>query len=698
MKNTPGSRIYTTRVVAFLAVMNLISGYGMLLLWDYFSIREMSLFKWLVYGIFVVLYTNLSYGTTVSIFGFWKLIFGGDKFRITSNSLSKEELQLEKIPVAVVMPIYGEDVDSVFARIEVMYQSIQEESNSKNFDFYVLSDTQSLDKWVKEETAYFELCKKLDAFGRIFYRKRKMNLNKKSGNIADFCRRWGKKYRYMIVLDADSLLTGKCMVELTKLMEENPSTGIIQTSPEVIKADTYFQKLMQFSGKTHSSLFSVGANYWQLNSSPFWGHNAIIRLKPFMENCGLPALPKLGAVGGRILSHDTIEAALIRKAGYSVWFAYDLEGSYEESPPNIIDSLKRDQRWCQGNLQHFWFLFAKGLKSTSRIHILLGIFSYFSSLLWFLFLICIVFVYLEDLQFYRLALGPEKWKAFWDFVYFEKAVKLQIFSVTVLFLPRILTLLYNLIKADYKSYSKNLFQFVLSYLIEFVFSVIQAPILMYMHTKFILLTLIGVKIEWKSQNRSVDNTPSFLEAFRTFYFLSLLGFFVGTYFYLQVFGLFYWMMPIWGSWIISPLLIYITCKKDNFRKVFLQEKFFHQSKEVSILEEKLHYRITHISHSKKFVVDPLFLISADPYYNALHCFLQKASVRLPEKRIKYGEALVDRLLKKGPKSLSKKELQIILYDSRFMKIVYMQFWDLPDSELHSWWKGNFTNYKLSLLD
>ena len=164
------------------------------------------------------------------------------------------------------MPIYGEDVDTVFSRIEVMYNSVSRESNSQNFDFYILSDTQSLDKWVKEETAYFELCKKLDAFGRIFYRKRKINLNKKSGNIADFCRRWGKKYRYMIVLDADSLLTGACMVELTKLMEENPSTGIIQTSPEVINAETYFQKIMQFSSRVHGGIFGVGANYWLLIS------------------------------------------------------------------------------------------------------------------------------------------------------------------------------------------------------------------------------------------------------------------------------------------------------------------------------------------------------------------------------------------------------------------------------------------------
>lgn len=697
MQQAPGSIVYTTRIVAFLAAMNLIASVGTIFLWDYFSLREMTFLKWFVYGIFLILFTNLSYGTTVSIFGFWKLITGGDNYRITKNILSNQDLSLSNVPVAIVMPIYGEEVDSVFPRIQTMYNSIQKEKEESNFDFYILSDTQNLEKWIKEEEAYFELCQKLNAFGRIFYRKRKMNLNKKSGNLADFCRRWGKKYRYMIVLDADSLLTGKCIIQLTKLMEENPSTGIIQTSPQIINAETYFQKIMQFSNLIHSNIFAVGANYWQLNSSPFWGHNAIIRLKPFMENCGLPSLPKLGAVGGRILSHDTVEAALIRKAGYSVWFAYDLKGSYEESPPNIIDSLKRDQRWCQGNLQHFWFLFAKDLKFTSRIHILLGIFSYASSLLWFIFLVSIVFVYLEDLQFYRLALGHEKWKSFWNFIYFGKALKLQIFSLTILFLPRILTLLYVLMKAEYKKYSQSLLTFVISYILEFGFSIIQAPILMYMHSKFIILTLIGIKTEWKSQNRSADNTPNFLEILNTFYLLSLLGIFVGIYFYLQIFGLFYWMLPIWGSWAISPVFIYFISKRDSKKKSLHQKSKALEENEVEDLNIEIKFKQKELVKEKKINIDSLFLISVDPYYNSLHCFLQKTTHHLPEKRIKHGESLIQRLLEKGPDSLTSQELQILLYNSIFMKRVYSKFWDSSELDLNSWWNENFIKYKLGLL-
>lgn len=697
MNKTPGSKIYTARMVAFLAVMNLISGYGTILLWDFFSIREMSFLKWIVYSIFLILFTNLSYGTTVAIFGFWKLVTGGDYYRITKNIRSNNQLSLENISVAIVMPIYGEDVDSVFSRIEIMYNSLSKEKEKSSFDFYVLSDTQNIEKWVKEETTFFELVKRLDAFGKIFYRKRKMNVNKKSGNIADFCRRWGNKYKYMIILDADSLLTEKCIVQLTQLMEENPSTGIIQTSPQIIMAKTFFQRIMQFSNSVHSLIFSVGANFWQLNSSSFWGHNAIIRLKPFMDNCGLPALPKLGAVGGRILSHDTIEAALIRKAGYSVWFAYDLNGSYEESPPSVIDSLKRDQRWCQGNLQHFWFLFAKGLKMTSRIHILLGIFSYLSSFLWFIFLICMVLIYIQDLHFYRLALGPEKWKTFLGYTYFEKALKLQAFSLGILFLPRILTFIYTMIKADYKKYSQDVFSFLVSYVLEFIFSFFYAPILMYMHSKFILLTLIGFKIEWKSQNRAVNRFAGFKESFHTFYILSILGTMAGIFFFFQVNGLFYWMMPIWGSWILSPFITYLVSFKDKNEKIFLQEANLNLKTEVISVKKKNTPSKSIMANDQNFDVDPLFLIFVDPFYNALHCYLQKTSLYLPQKRLNYGNELMERLLLNGPKGLNANELRIILYSSVFMKALYSKFWELPETKLHLWWNENFIKYKLGLL-
>jgi membrane glycosyltransferase len=154
----------------------------------------------------------------------------------------------------------------------------------------------------------------------------------------------------MVVLDADSVMRGHAVSSLVRLMEMNPGT---------VKAKTVFGRMQQFASRLYAPTFAVGLNFWQQGTGNYWGHNAIIRVLPFLAGCGLPALPGKEPIGGKILSHDFVEAALMLDSGWEVWFAYDLDGSYEESPPNLTEYVKRDRRWCQGNLQHMWFLLAR---------------------------------------------------------------------------------------------------------------------------------------------------------------------------------------------------------------------------------------------------------------------------------------------------------------------------------------------------
>ena len=183
--------------------------------------------------------------------------------------------------------------------------------------------------WIAEEKAWFELCKQVQGFGHIFYRKRRLTLHHKSGNVADFCRRWGTRYQYLIVLDADSVMSGDAFVRLVSLMEKNPQAGIIQSFSRPVLGQSLYQRINQFAANTYGPMFVAGANYWQLDNANFYGHNAIIRIKPFMQFCAMPELPPSGKLGTRILSHDTVESALIRRAGYEVWSEYDLAGSYD---------------------------------------------------------------------------------------------------------------------------------------------------------------------------------------------------------------------------------------------------------------------------------------------------------------------------------------------------------------------------------
>ena len=211
--------------------------------------------------------------------------------------------------------------------------------------------------------AWLDLCRAVEGFGGVFYRWRQHRIKRKSGNIADFCRRWGSNYRYMVILDADSVMSGECLTTLVRLMEANPNAGIIQTAPRAAGSETLYARIQQFANRVYGPLFIAGLHFWQLGESHYWGHNAIIRVAPFMRHCALARLPGRGALSGDILSHDFVEAALMRRAGWAVWIAYDLPGSYEEMPPNLIDELKRDRRWCQGNLINSRLFLAQGLAS-----------------------------------------------------------------------------------------------------------------------------------------------------------------------------------------------------------------------------------------------------------------------------------------------------------------------------------------------
>src|SRR6201990_3213564 len=360
-----------------------VAAIGFWLFCDILGSTGWSPIKVLELAVFSVLFTTLSFGFTQAFLGFLVLAEGHEPLKIT-NTLD------ESTPLAstaVVMPVYNEDAETVFGNVQALYQSIQQRHELDAYDFYVLSDSTDPAKVVEEELAWSDICRQTNGFGKIHYRRRKLPVNRKSGNIADFCRRWGYRHRYMVVLDADSLMTGAAVSTLVRLMETNARAGIIQTMPRLVKTETLFGRIQQFASRVYSPIFAAGLNFWQQGAGNYWGHNAIIRVSPFLASCALPGLPGKEPLGGRILSHDFVEAALMGNAGWDVWFAYDLDGSYEGLPPNLTEYVKRDRRWCQGNLQHMWFLLAEKIRSVSRLRLIQGILAYGSSPLLALFIL-----------------------------------------------------------------------------------------------------------------------------------------------------------------------------------------------------------------------------------------------------------------------------------------------------------------------
>ena len=279
---------------------------------------------------------------------------------------------------ALVMPVYEEDPATVFAAVETMVRDIAA-AGLRNVDVHVLSDTQSVRSGARETAAYAALVSRLpDGPGAVsvHYRRRQLNLRRKVGNVAEFCAEWAGRYDYMVVLDADSLMGARTLGTLVGLMDANPRAGIIQTVPYPVGRETPFARSQQFAARLYTPMLAEGLRFWQGSDANYWGHNAILRIAPFVTHCELPVLSGREPFGGEILCHDVVEAGMMRAAGWDVWILPETTESFESLPANMVDFTVRERRWCQGNLQHLRVLAEVGLRPVGRFHILYGIFCY----------------------------------------------------------------------------------------------------------------------------------------------------------------------------------------------------------------------------------------------------------------------------------------------------------------------------------
>ena len=463
------------------------------------------------------------------------------------------------MPTAIIMPIANEPVERVFAGLQAIYRSLERAGAVERFHFFVLSDSNDPDVMVSEEAAWAAWCRAVDGFGRIFYRRRRARIERKSGNVADFCRRWGAHYRYMVTLDADSLMAGPTIVRLVELMDMHPHVGMIQTAATAVNRRSLFARLQQFASHVYGPMFAAGLHWWQLGDGQYWGHNTIIRVAPFMAHCGLPRLRGREPLGGEILSHDFVEAALMGRAGWGIWLAYDLGGSWEEVPSTLLEEMKRDRRWCQGNLQHLRLLFTEGLFGAHRALFLNGVFSYVSAALWFGFLSLSTVEAIDnalrapDYFPHGPSLFPEWpiWRPDW-------AMWLMAVIGVLLFLPKLLAiLLIWLGRREARAYG-GLARLSLSVLLEILVSSLLAPIRMAFHTRFVLTNLLGRTVGWGSSGREEAET-GWSQALRHHGFDSLVASVWGAGLYWLNPGYFWWVTPIIGALLLSvPLSVVLS--------------------------------------------------------------------------------------------------------------------------------------------
>lgn len=511
----------------------LLTAYGAYEMYGVVSVSSVTILQWLLVLLFTINFSWIALAFSSSVIGFGALL-RKSRPDVTPTSL--------KAKTALVMPVYNEAPARIFAALQAMVEEIDQIGLMGHFDVFVLSDTTDPDIWVAEERTFLAMRKRLPQIN-LYYRHRPKNIGRKSGNIEDFVTRWGGSYDHMLVLDADSVMTGHCIVSLTAAMEADPDSGIIQSLPLVTNRNTLFARLQQFAARIYGPVIATGLAIWSGREGNYWGHNAIIRVKAFADHAGLPTLSGKPPFGGHILSHDFVEAALIRRAGWSVYMLPQLSGSYEESPPSLIDLSVRDRRWCQGNLQHLRVIGAKGLTWSTRQHFATGIMAYLASPFWLAQLLVGMVLVLQT-YWVRPEYFTQQFSLFptWPRFDAERALNLFELTMAILLAPKLFGLVLALIHPQTRRSSGGGVALIISTLIEILVSALVAPIMMVIQSGAVIQILLARDAGWNPQRRDDGSIPiaSVIKRHRLHVVMGLVA---GVTAYLISPSLFGWMSP-----------------------------------------------------------------------------------------------------------------------------------------------------------
>lgn len=615
-----------------------------------------------------------------SLFGFVELIRSKKTPGIIRPSRDTEL----KSRTAVLMPVYNEDSRSVYARVLAMARELEKTGQGDQFEFFVLSDSTHSNVWISEEVLWLETKKLFPKKMNLYYRHRAKNTARKSGNIEDFCVRYGAHYDFMIVLDADSLMTGDVMLKMAQLMQLNPTTGIIQAPPQLINRKSFFARVQQFAGHVYGPIITAGLAYWQVWDSNYWGHNAIIRTRAFTDCCGLPVFKGKAPFGGHILSHDFVEAALIRRHGWLSWMLPELKGSYEECPPSLIDFAVRDRRWCQGNLQHARILLSKKIHPISRVHFTLGIMSYLSSPLWFLFLLGGLSIALWRFFSPPSYFAPTKTLfPTWPVMDIVGIVLLLVLSMLMLFLPKFLGVAAILIKKQNKVYGGK-WALLKGTFIEILYSALIAPIMMLFQSKMVFDILLGLDAGWNTQNRSETGTR-WRDAFKRHIFHTLLGLGVCYVTYRYVPGLFWWTLPI----VIGPILsipISVLSSRESWGIWAKRHNIFlipEEKKSPDVVRE-VQRALKELTPLLPKHLDLTILLN-NPLYGAMHAYLMSINGPAPDfenKIIRAAHQKIQTYINGADLNFTEEESKCILYDTKLILHISSMLFDSSKGEVN----------------
>ncbi|MBX9588629.1 MAG: glucans biosynthesis glucosyltransferase MdoH [Hyphomonadaceae bacterium] len=501
----------------------------------------------------VILFAGFALGTPWTVLGFWNALIGLWLLHVRRDALAEvapyapagDEPTPLRIKTAIFMTVRNEDPGRAILRLKTVKASVDATGEGGAFSYFVLSDTNSADVAAAEERAV-EAWKAADPDGeRIVYRRRAQNTAFKAGNVHDFCERWGKDFTLMLPLDADSLMAGPEIVRLVRMMQVHPRIGILQSLVVGMPSSSAFARIFQFGMRHGMRSYTMGQAWWVGDCGPFWGHNALVRIRPFHEHCGLPVLPGKPPLGGHVLSHDQVEATLMRRAGYEVRVLPEERGSWEENPPTMLEFAQRDVRWCQGNMQYIKLLGLPGLYPMSRFQLVWAILMFIGIPAWTL----------------MIALLPvAAWQARGMADYpVTLAIGLYITFFTMYLSPKIAGLIDAMLTRGGVARYGGWLRFAAGAAIEQVFSFLQGAVSTIRTSIFMIGLLFGKSVVWGGQSRDAQRL-SWADAARHLWPQTLFGVIVCGALLLIAPAVFWWSLPLTAGYLLAIPFAVLTAE------------------------------------------------------------------------------------------------------------------------------------------
>ncbi len=447
----------------------------------------------------ILMFACMAVSLPWAVLGFWNAVVGlwlrlavRDPLKVVAPyAAAGEEATPLQGSTAILMTLRNEDPTRALSRLKTIKRSLDETSEGAHFDYFVLSDTTDAKVAAKEEQLIEAWRAVAGLESRIVYRRRQENTGFKAGNVRDFCSRWGQHYELMLMLDADSLMSGETIVSMARMMQAHPRIGILQSLVVGTPSESAFARVFQFGMRHGMRTYTMGQAWWAADCGPFWGHNALVRVKPFYDSCALPEVSGQGPFAGHVLSHDQVEATLMRRAGFEVQVLPVEAGSWEDNPPTLVDYIKREQRWCQGNLQYMHLMpLLKGLQPMSRFQLVWAILMFVSLPAGVLFTVLLPFAAYEaqSMEAYPVTL----------------TIAFYLTYLTMSLMPKLAGFVdVALTPGETKRYGGGV-RFALGALIELAVSFLQGAVTTTRTTLFMAaLMLTGRSVKWGGQDRDV---------------------------------------------------------------------------------------------------------------------------------------------------------------------------------------------------